>query len=204
MLKCWDEQPLKRPTFTEIRSKFELMLLADERNEYIDLRIDHNKLYYQQVFPVENRESRSGESGTSWNTDNPGARTMKSPSGLDVAPSHKLLSANNMDDNNCSKQSLNSESAHAGGQSEGRDRTYENAGRPVSMYLSSDRKERENDYVDEPWPSSAAQSTFLTPNAGALWSNEGGIEMDRFEHAERSPSGEQNCPVEIQISLSED
>lgn len=51
MLKCWNEQPQKRPSFTELRSKFDVMLVANKKNEYIDLRIDQNKLYYQQFSP---------------------------------------------------------------------------------------------------------------------------------------------------------
>ena len=46
MLKCWDEQPHNRPTFKELRSKFDAMLLADKKDEYIDLRIDQTKSYY--------------------------------------------------------------------------------------------------------------------------------------------------------------
>ena len=49
MLMCWNELPQKRPTFTELRAKFDAMLLADKNEHYIDLRIDQNKLYYQLV-----------------------------------------------------------------------------------------------------------------------------------------------------------
>ena len=47
MLMCWNEQPQKRPKFTELRSKFDAMLLAEGKDAYIDLRIDNDKPYYQ-------------------------------------------------------------------------------------------------------------------------------------------------------------
>lgn len=51
MLLCWNEQSQKRPPFTELRLKFDAMLLADKKNDYIDLRVDQSKLYYQQLSP---------------------------------------------------------------------------------------------------------------------------------------------------------
>ncbi len=48
MLMCWNEQAHKRPSFLDLRSKFDAMLLEDKRDEYINL--DQSKLYYQQLF----------------------------------------------------------------------------------------------------------------------------------------------------------
>ena len=47
MLMCWNEEPQGRPTFTELRAKFDTMLLAEKKNPYIDLRIDNDKPYYR-------------------------------------------------------------------------------------------------------------------------------------------------------------
>ena len=47
MLNCWNEQPQKRLKFTELRAKFDAMLLAEGKDAYIDLRIDNDKPYYR-------------------------------------------------------------------------------------------------------------------------------------------------------------
>ncbi|XP_048585733.1 uncharacterized protein LOC5507024 isoform X2 [Nematostella vectensis] len=45
MKHCWEDQPKKRPTFSDLRMKFEYMLEAD--NPYLDLsEIDETKDYY--------------------------------------------------------------------------------------------------------------------------------------------------------------
>ena len=52
MLMCWNEQVQERPSFSDLRSKFDAMLLADKKDEYIDLHnIDQSKLYYIQFSP---------------------------------------------------------------------------------------------------------------------------------------------------------
>ena len=60
MLMCWNELPQKRPTFTELRAKFDAMLLADKNEHYIDLRIDQNKLYYQLVTTTSTEDFANG------------------------------------------------------------------------------------------------------------------------------------------------
>ena len=47
MLMCWNEEPQKRPKFTELRARFDAMLLAERKDAYIDLRIDNDKPYYR-------------------------------------------------------------------------------------------------------------------------------------------------------------
>ena len=47
MRMCWVEDPWKRPTFLDLRSKFDAMLLAERNNEYIDLRINNDEPYYR-------------------------------------------------------------------------------------------------------------------------------------------------------------
>ena len=48
MLICWNEQPKERPTFKELRAKFDTMLLAEKNDTYIALCIDESKSYYQE------------------------------------------------------------------------------------------------------------------------------------------------------------
>ena len=53
MLMCWKDQPKERPTFKELRAKFDAMLLAEKKNTYITLSgIDESKSYYQSLPPV--------------------------------------------------------------------------------------------------------------------------------------------------------
>ena len=47
MLECWNENPKKRPSFTNIKAKFDTMLLAGRKDAYIDLQVDFNKPYYK-------------------------------------------------------------------------------------------------------------------------------------------------------------
>ena len=47
MLACWNGEPQNRPTFTDLRSKFDAMLAAERKDAYIDLRIDSDKPYYR-------------------------------------------------------------------------------------------------------------------------------------------------------------
>ena len=46
MLECWEEDPTKRPTFSQLRARFDTMLLAEKKDTYIDLQIDASKPYY--------------------------------------------------------------------------------------------------------------------------------------------------------------
>ena len=48
MLECWLESARKRPTFTQLRAKFDSLLTAQQCcNPYIDLRTDEHKDYYK-------------------------------------------------------------------------------------------------------------------------------------------------------------
>ena len=46
MLECWHETPGKRPSFTQLRAKFDSLLGAQQGNAYIDLQTDECKDYY--------------------------------------------------------------------------------------------------------------------------------------------------------------
>ena len=241
MLMCWNEQPLKRPTFTELRSRFDSMLLADKNGDYIDLRIDQSKLYYQLVTSTsvegasnDLKKQSSDTTLKSHGSQNEMERARsKSPATLEAMPGLKSSCASCLDQANQSRQFLNLDrgTTTAGGRDAaggsgmlapggpGRDRTYENAGRPVSMYLSGDRDRRErqdNPYVDE--PSRMAAATSLNLSNGNLnghpgqWRSNGAIEMSQMDgymemngevKGQAGKLREQNGP-EIKISCSED
>lgn len=235
MLMCWNEQPLKRPTFKELRSRFDAMLLADKNEDYIDLRIDQSKLYYQLVTStsmdgasndLKKQSSDTTLKSHSSQNEMECARS-KSPATLDASPAADLKSscASCIDQTSQSRQFLTLQRSATTAGSSGmlgpargheRDRTYENAGRPVSMYLSGDRDRRErqdNPYVDE--PSRIAAATSLMLSNGNLnghpgqWRSDGAIEMNQMEGyvamngevkgQKREPNG-----PEIKISFSED
>ena len=241
MLMCWNEQPLKRPTFTELRSRFDSMLLADKNGDYIDLRIDQSKLYYQLVTSTsmegasnDLKKQSSDTTLKSHGSQNEMERARsKSPATLEATSGRKSSCASCLDQANQSRQFLilDRSMTTAGGRDAtggsgmlvpggpGRDRTYENTGRPVSMYLSGDRDRRErqdNPYVDE--PSRMAAATSLTLSNGNLnghpgqWRSDGAIEMSQMDgymekngevKGQAGKLREQNGP-EIKISCSED
>lgn len=251
MLMCWNEQPFKRPTFTELRSRFDSMLLADKNGDYIDLRIDQSKLYYQLVgasssmvgaashddLKLKKQSSDTTlKSHSSQNEMEQRARS-KSPATVDAAvPGLKSSCASCIDQASASHSqsrpqflTLGRGATTAGGSSgmflgpgglqAGRDRTYENAGRPVSMYLSGDqdRRERQNNpYVDEPSRMALATSLILTNgdlngHVPGQWRSDGAIEMNQMDGYVEMNGGvkgqaepklkEKNGP-EIKISFS--
>ena len=53
MLECWQEEPGKRPTFPNLRARFDSMLLAEKKETYIDLQIDASKPYYNPDLSTE-------------------------------------------------------------------------------------------------------------------------------------------------------
>ena len=240
MLMCWNEQPLKRPTFTELRSRFDSMLLADKNGDYIDLRIDQSKLYYQLVTStsVEGASSELKKQSSDTTLKSHGSQNemeharSKSPATLEATPGLKSSCASCLDQTSQSRQFLilERDTTAAGGRdatgSSGMlgpgglqsDRTYENAGRPVSMYLSGDRDRRENPYVDE--PSKIVAATSLTLSNGNLnghpgqWRSDGAIEMSQMDGYVEMNGGvkgqagklrkQNGTGPEIKISFSED
>ena len=219
MLKCWDEQPHKRPTFKDLRSKFDAMLLADKKDEYIDLRIDQSKSYYQNLHPPPSSPPPTaalsakikGGSNTSLNThaksaavksNGKGSLSMPGTNGdLQCPPSPGASAVDRVNSKECliSERQARAASAERIGSS---NRTYENAGRPVSMYLSHDEKKHQNPYVDE--PSKITAATLTLPNTNGWPEHLGGseevmmMELNSVENV-RQWNGEQSQCPEIQI-----
>ena len=72
MLICWNEQPKERPTFKELRAKFDTMLLAEKNDTYIALCIDENKSYYQEnQTPVATKDEDSDRKSACSHKDGP-------------------------------------------------------------------------------------------------------------------------------------
>lgn len=49
MLECWQEHPLDRPGFSQLRKKFSNLLLATTGDTYMELEVDEQKVYYTMV-----------------------------------------------------------------------------------------------------------------------------------------------------------
>ena len=91
MLVCWSDQSKERPTFKELRAKFDAMLLAERNDTYIALCIDENKSYYQQsLTPVPTR-NEIGASSTSLNTEKKSKHSHK-----DCSVTDRNLSTRNL------------------------------------------------------------------------------------------------------------
>ena len=211
MLICWDEQPQKRPTFSKLRSKFDAMLLANREEDYIDLHIDHKQPYYQQFFGLTKRVSHSGSSAASFSEDHGGAdcvdKKKESISQGDFV-NEMYLSANGTGNKSRQLHFRNSDQCLSSANRDSTDnnsssRTYQNAGRPVSMYISHDKNDNQNPYVDEP--------SSLTPTSLALphsiewlpqWSTEGAMEMNQFGCPAEQVNSEHDHP-RIQIHITE-
>ena len=207
MLMCWNEEPRKRPTFSELRARFDAMLSAERSDEYIDLQhISSDKPYYRldasatKAAAANNLHPSPRPSRHSFLLSQFGSRDC-SPKPLptpDFSPSHKSQTSR------CSAEisptrkpsggdltpSLNPVGGHSHhpnvheqtSRRRGRDHTHEHR-RPVSMLLPSDqeRRERQNPYVDE--PSRVAATTLAVPNGSGGHTrrgSDGAIELNHL------------------------
>lgn len=244
MLMCWNEQPLRRPTFTELRSKFDAMLLADKNEDYIDLRIDQSKLYYQLMTTTShvnggssrsdlkmrsssdvtlmshgsqngNTEGVQSKSPSIFIEETSGGMKSSCASCIDQVGTHQSRPQFlTLDRGRDARHRKNGEMFVPG-----RDRTYENAGRPVSMYQSSNMergKRQNNPYVDEPSVSRITGASRMLSDSNlkghptkAQWRSDGAIEMSpmdgyvEMKGKDKVQNGQPSGP-EIKISSSED
>lgn len=69
MLECWNESPLKRPTFSVLRQKVDKLLSAQQSNAYIDLRTDEGNDIYTAPPEEEEEEQKDKMKGGSSNSN---------------------------------------------------------------------------------------------------------------------------------------
>ena len=197
MLMCWQEDPRKRPNFSELKAKFDAMLLAERNDEYIDLRISNDKPYYMldttATLAVANHLHPSPGFAAGQHSILPSQLVSKerSPQPLpspELSPSCKSHSISaSIEFSPITKPSLTpcfnsigefSTDTEGRGTRE-RNHTHHN-GRPSSLLLPRERERREKQdrYVDE--PSRAAATTLALPDSN--WSHthggsDGAIEL---------------------------
>ena len=232
MLMCWNGEPQNRPKFTELRAKFDAMLLADKKDVYIDLRIDSDKPYYLldtmatlatkglQISPTPSRHSfmlpTAGDSELNKECSPNRLLTPKLSPCRKSQDSSCLSVQNSPMKSDCtaaapalsSSPYFNScECIQVSENSENREREVAHDGqrrRPTSMLLpfDHDRRERQNPYVDEPSRRAAATTLTLAPP-----------NHDTREHARREIDGAiemnrlasgENHDVGIHITITED
>lgn len=194
MLMCWNEEPQRRPTFTELRAKFDAMLLAEKKDPYIDLRIDNDKPYYRldtmatitvagnglHLSPNPSRHSFTPS--TSSGNGNKGGSYECSPKPLctpTLSPCHSSCSSTQASPRKLAVTNItpsltpspchdSREHTQSVSESERRERDdfHEIQRRPISLLLPPDRerRERQNPYVDEP---SRQVATALASSGGS-------------------------------------
>ena len=54
MLRCWNYEPDKRPTFEDLQSELDTMLSAEQRDQYIQINTVDEP--YCQMFPAQDNE----------------------------------------------------------------------------------------------------------------------------------------------------
>ena len=178
MLGCWNGESKKRPTFTELRAKFDNMLLAERQDAYIDLQIDAEKPYYQMDFKMELNEQGSQQQSADLLQVTPTVKrhSLATEGGnhtpwtvSEISPAHLSLSANSPLGSHPSMHGASPSKEPAqrnqmtellpNGSAEGND-----IGRPVSMLLPGRERQAANDnesrYVAEPSRLAATNPTF--------------------------------------------
>ena len=75
MLECWQEHPGDRPTFSQLRTKFSTLLLANVDDPYMVLEVDDAKAYYN----VTEEESSEQKESVSSNDSDSSIKKKKGP-----------------------------------------------------------------------------------------------------------------------------
>lgn len=172
MLMCWNKDPEQRPPFSKLRSKFSDMLLADNKNHYIVLHIDHNKPCYQIVTPAMTTNKDACSSIRSLNAEHVGEYFSKSAGS---SPSHRLHCSAERVELVGSKQHLTPQDASK--DIESTDQACDSARRPISLHLPYYDQNKQNPYVDLP-SRMASASLFLSADHRG---NAGEIEMKQLK-----------------------
>ena len=190
MLICWNEQPKERPTFKELRAKFDTMLLAEKNDTYIALCIDENKSYYQESqTPGIATKDEISASCTSMDTDRKSGFSHKDGS----IPDKRFLTKKLADSRR--RQSLSLDEFPMVDRSRGME--LRNPGNlPVSLSLqliTEDQKGlSKNHYVESPMKGLLAATSPASANT--LIESKGEIEMESI-HERSNPN--------IEISFAE-
>ena len=137
MLQCWLEEPSKRPTFAQLRARFDSMLLAEKKDTYIDLQIDASKPYYQAEW---SDSKETDEKPSKWGSQD----SIKSL----LNASSEMIPASFDPPTNCSPMVQLHGQRSLQSLSTGTDN--DKAQRPVSLQFLSDRRNI-NNYVDDPF-----------------------------------------------------
>ena len=224
MLMCWNEEPQRRPKFTELRSKFDAMLLAENKDPYIDLRIDNEKPYYRldtmatmvakglQLPPNPSRHSftpsTNSASGDRLSAYDCSLKPKLSPchksqesccSSAQTSPRKPAVRESSVLSLTPSPCHDTCESTNTASNSEMRVRedSHDNRRRPISLLLphESDRRERQNPYVDE--PSRLAVNSLALSSEHNRRGSDGAIELNHLRSWE-------NPETEILITITGD
>ena len=156
MLECWNEEPRKRPSFSQLRAKFDTLLLNEGKDPYIVLQIDTEKPYYKMepsdskdllhVSPLPSRRrSQLSVDSQLQETEKPPSSSASASLQGSPLPSKKLHG----------HQSLLSSSSPCH-ERPPRDR-------PTSMHLLYLEQQQSNPYVEEPSKPSATLSVPMKP-----------------------------------------
>ena len=224
MLLCWNEDPRSRPSFAELRAKFDAMLLADRSDEYIDLRIDNEKPYYMLDTSATEAAAASNSlrlspvpsillsefAGSRECSPKPlptpdfSPTRKSSSSSLQFHPSLKtaqLLPPVHLSNVQSSRKFNTAERRKRGGRNQAQDHIN---GRPASLLLPSEH-EKQDRYVDE--PSRVAQATLALPVSNGSCRSRGGsdgaLEMNHMQ-AEKRTESEKKTISGIEITVDEE
>ena len=148
MLECWDKHPEKRPSFAQIRAKFDTMLVAGGRDTYIDLQFDSDKPYYKMDPETPSLICASPQINHLCVDTEPLQRSSQEPSSPQASPA----------------QSCRTSVHKASGLSRSLSPipTDKKPWRPSSMILA-EREHRENKYVAEPLSGATEGGPEMTP-----------------------------------------
>lgn len=167
MLNCWSEDPEKRPPFSELRSQFDSMLLADKNDHYIALHIDHSNLYYENLTPdMMSKEAGARKSITSLNAEPAGEYLCKSTG---PSPSHALRVCSSTEGREglaVSKQHLMPQKFN--------ETFADSTRRPISLHLPYYDQNKQNPYVDSPSRAACISLSQTTTR----WGSDGAIKLE--------------------------
>ena len=168
MLTCWNEEPEKRLPFSKLRSKFDAMLLADNKNHYIELQMNSSK--FRKLTPVTTQNEGACGSTRSLNTEH---REESKSAGH--SPSHWPHCSTEGENKVGSKQHLVPHEACR--DIERKDQASDSAKRPIGVHIPHHDQNKLNPYVDSP---SRMASTSFVLSASDLGSSNEAIEMKQL------------------------